>query len=92
MPNYSAFSPKFDGCVATGKTEEEAFAEYLYALEFHLEGLEEDRKNEAFANYTKTFNIKIGRNINFYDVDNDRSIDIPGVDKSKLKKIKQIAF
>lgn len=40
--NYSAYSPDVDGCVATGKTKEEARKNFLEALDFHLEGLKED--------------------------------------------------
>jgi len=40
--NYSAYSPDVDGCVATGKTPEEARKMYLEALEMHIEGLKED--------------------------------------------------
>ena len=40
--NYSAYSPDVDGCVATGKTQEEARKNYLEALSFHLDGLKED--------------------------------------------------
>ena len=40
--NYSAYSPDVDGCVATGKTVEEARKNFLEALEFHIEGLIED--------------------------------------------------
>jgi len=39
--NYSAFSPDPPGCVATGKTEEEATERMREALEFHFEGLRE---------------------------------------------------
>lgn len=38
--NYSAYSPEVDGCVATGDTQEEAYLNYLEALEFHTEGIE----------------------------------------------------
>jgi len=40
--NYSAYSPDLPGCVATGKTREEAEEEMCEAIAFHLEGLEED--------------------------------------------------
>ena len=40
--NYSAFSPDVDGCVATGKTIGEARKNFLEALEFHIEGLQQD--------------------------------------------------
>jgi predicted RNase H-like HicB family nuclease len=36
---YSAYSPDLDGCIATGKTEEEIQQNMQEAIEFHLEGL-----------------------------------------------------
>ncbi|WFN35807.1 type II toxin-antitoxin system HicB family antitoxin [Methanomicrobium antiquum] len=41
--NYSAYSPDIAGCVATGKTREEAEANMHEAIAFHIEGLKEDR-------------------------------------------------
>lgn len=40
--NYSAYCPDVDGCIATGKTPEEARKNFIEALEFHFEGLKED--------------------------------------------------
>ncbi len=40
--NYSAYSPDVDGCMATGKTVEDAKKNYLETLAFHFEGLKED--------------------------------------------------
>ncbi|PKK88228.1 MAG: hypothetical protein CVV64_19720 [Candidatus Wallbacteria bacterium HGW-Wallbacteria-1] len=40
--NYSAYIPDVPGCVATGKTPQEAKEHIKEALEFHLEGLKED--------------------------------------------------
>ncbi|KUK69842.1 MAG: Uncharacterized protein XE11_0746 [Methanomicrobiales archaeon 53_19] len=40
--NFSAYSPDLPGCVATGKTREEAEEQMYEAIAFHLEGLEED--------------------------------------------------
>lgn len=37
--NWSAYSPDVPGCMATGKTREEAECNYRDALEFHIEGL-----------------------------------------------------
>ena len=37
--NWSAYSPDVPGCMATGKTREEAERNFKEALEFHLEGL-----------------------------------------------------
>ena len=43
--NWSAYSPDVPGCMATGRTREEAEANYREALEFHIEGL----KSEGMA-------------------------------------------
>ncbi|MBF7083237.1 type II toxin-antitoxin system HicB family antitoxin [Desulfallas sp. Bu1-1] len=40
--NYSAYIPDVPGCVATGRTVEEAKANIAEALKMHLEGLAED--------------------------------------------------
>lgn len=41
--NYSAYSPDIPGCVAVGDTPEEVSRNMREAMEFHLEGLIEDR-------------------------------------------------
>ncbi len=41
--NYSAYVPDLPGCVATGATTEEVEAQIREAIEFHIEGLREDR-------------------------------------------------
>lgn len=40
--NYSAYAPDLRGCVATGRTVEEAGREIREAIEFHIPGLRED--------------------------------------------------
>ena len=40
--NYSAFVPDLPGCVATGRTVEEAERGIRAAIQFHIEGLRED--------------------------------------------------
>jgi len=40
--NWSAYSPDVPGCMATGKTREEAEINFGKALEFHIEGLRAD--------------------------------------------------
>lgn len=40
--NYSAYSPDLPGCVATGKSRDEAEKNMLDAIELHLKGLRED--------------------------------------------------
>lgn len=37
--NWAAYSPDVPGCMATGKTKQEAEANYRDALAFHIEGL-----------------------------------------------------
>lgn len=40
--NFSAYAPDLEGCVATGKTMEEARQNMKKALEMHIQGLLED--------------------------------------------------
>jgi predicted RNase H-like HicB family nuclease len=40
--NYSAYSPDLPGCVATGKTREEAERNMHEAVEMHVQGMLED--------------------------------------------------
>lgn len=40
--NYSAYSPDLLGCIATGKTVEDALSEMRSAIDFHLEGMLEN--------------------------------------------------
>ena len=42
--NYSAYVPDLPGCVATGKTVQETLSAIREAIEFHIEGLMEDRE------------------------------------------------
>jgi predicted RNase H-like HicB family nuclease len=39
---FSAFSPDLPGCVAAGRTREEAQVNMREAVDFHLEGLREE--------------------------------------------------
>ena len=39
---YSAYSPDLPGCIATGGTREEVERNMQEAIEFHLDGLQED--------------------------------------------------
>ena len=41
--NYSAYSPDVPGCVATGKTREQAAKHMHEAIEMHVKGLREDK-------------------------------------------------
>ena len=53
--NYSAYSPDLPGCVATGKTREQATRNMYDAIEVHVRGLLEDKlpipKSRSFAEY-----------------------------------------
>lgn len=53
--NYSAYSPDLDGCIATGKTYEEAEDNMYEAIKMHLQGLIEDGieipKSTSYAEY-----------------------------------------
>lgn len=42
--NYSAYAPDLPGCVATGKTLEEVTRRMQEAIEFHIQGLLEERE------------------------------------------------
>jgi len=41
--NYSAYSPDLPGCVATGRTRQQATRRMHEAIELHIRGLREDR-------------------------------------------------
>mgnify|MGYP001420357156 CR=1 FL=1 len=41
--NYSVYCPGLSGCIATGRTEEEAIKRMKMAIEFHIEGLQEEK-------------------------------------------------
>ena len=53
--NFSAYSPDLPGCIATGKTREQAAANMHKAIELHIKGLREDRlpvpKPHSFAEF-----------------------------------------
>ena len=53
--NYSAYSPDLPGCVATGKTRDQAARNMHAAIELHVRGLAEDNlpipKAHASAEY-----------------------------------------
>ncbi len=53
--NYSAYSPDLPGCVATGKTREEAERNMHEAIEMHIQGLLDDGlpipKQQSYAEY-----------------------------------------
>jgi predicted RNase H-like HicB family nuclease len=40
--NFSAYVPDLPGCIATGGSMEEIEAQIREAIEFHLEGMQED--------------------------------------------------
>jgi len=53
--NYSACSPDLPGCIATGKTRDEAEKNMYKAIKIHLQGLLEDHlpipKSNAISEY-----------------------------------------
>jgi predicted RNase H-like HicB family nuclease len=53
--NYSTYSPDLSGCIATGKTREEAEQNMHEAIEMHIQGLLEDGlsipEQESLAEY-----------------------------------------
>jgi len=53
--NFSVYSPDLPGCVATGKTREEAERNMHAAVEMHIQGLIEDKlpipESTAYAEY-----------------------------------------
>ena len=53
--NYSAYSPDLPGCVATGKTRDEAAQSMHEAIEMHVRGMLEDDlpvpESSSFAEY-----------------------------------------
>ncbi|MCE7905605.1 MAG: type II toxin-antitoxin system HicB family antitoxin [Anaerolineae bacterium CFX3] len=53
--NFSAYSPDLPGCIATGKTQEEASLNMHEAIEMHIQGLLEDKlpipKTSSFAEF-----------------------------------------
>ncbi|HNW61182.1 MAG TPA: type II toxin-antitoxin system HicB family antitoxin [bacterium] len=53
--NYSAYAPDLPGCIATGKTKDQAARNIHAAIELHVKGLKEDRlpipKSIAVAEY-----------------------------------------
>ena len=53
--NYSAYSPDLPGCVATGRTRDDAARNMYEAIELHVRGLLEDElpvpESHSFAEY-----------------------------------------
>ena len=53
--NYSAYSPDLPGCVATGKTRDQAARNIHAAIDLHVRGLLEDKlpvpQSRSFAEY-----------------------------------------
>ncbi len=41
--NFSAYSPDLPGCIATGETRQEVSMNMQEAIEFHIQGLIEDK-------------------------------------------------
>jgi predicted RNase H-like HicB family nuclease len=53
--NYSAYSPDLPGCVATGRTTQDAAKNMHMAIQMHVEGLKQDGepipRGQAVAEY-----------------------------------------
>ncbi len=53
--NFSAYSPDLNGCVASGKTREQAAQNMYEAIAMHVQGMIEDNlpipKSHSFAEY-----------------------------------------
>ncbi|MBN2005022.1 MAG: type II toxin-antitoxin system HicB family antitoxin [Anaerolineae bacterium] len=62
--NYSAYSPDLPGCVATGRTREQAARHMHQAIEMHVQGMLEDQlpvpKSHSFAEYIAISPIQAG--------------------------------
>jgi len=56
--NYSAYCPDLPGCIATGQTEEETIQRMKEALEFHIEGLREEKRSIP-APSTKAVSVEV---------------------------------
>jgi predicted RNase H-like HicB family nuclease len=48
LQNWSAYSPDLPGCVSTGATREDAERSMREAIPFHLEGMEQDRRERPW--------------------------------------------
>ncbi|OGU36816.1 MAG: hypothetical protein A2068_08235 [Ignavibacteria bacterium GWB2_35_6b] len=59
---FSAFSPDFPGCIATGKTKKDVERKINDALEFHIEGLKLEGESipspRSYSIYKKLSNEK----------------------------------
>ena len=53
--NYSAYSPDLPGCVAVGKTRQEAEKNMYEAIELHLKGMKEDKQTLPESNATAEY-------------------------------------
>lgn len=41
--NWSAYCPDLPGCISTGQTREDTIKNMIEAIQYHIEGLKEDR-------------------------------------------------
>ncbi len=53
--NYSAYSPDLPGCIATGKTKDQAAKNIHEAIELHIQGLKEDHKKKKKTHATAEY-------------------------------------
>ena len=55
--NYSAYSPDLSGCVATGKTRQEAEKNMYAAIKMHVDGLLEDHRSIPKSNAVSEYMV-----------------------------------
>ena len=55
--NFSAYSPDLSGCVATGKTRQEAEKNMYEAIKIHVEGLLEDHRPVPRSNSVSEYMV-----------------------------------
>lgn len=55
--NFSAYSPDLPGCVATGKTRQEAEKNMYEAIKIHVEGLLEDHRSIPKSNSVSEYMV-----------------------------------
>ena len=58
--SYGAYAPDVPGCVAVGKTPQEALQRFEEALESHLELIQEDGEPVPEATYVEAHFVEVG--------------------------------
>jgi predicted RNase H-like HicB family nuclease len=57
--SYGAYAPDVPGCVAVGKTAQEALQRFEEALESHLELIQEDGESVPEATYVEAHFVEV---------------------------------